>query len=373
MTISVKHKFTSLKGDGADATLIRPSNWNDTHDLQMATANILGRLSAGPGAVEEIPATAYMLGLLAKTDYLALAAVLGLPTTGDARLTFKTTADAGWVLANDGSIGNGASGATTRANADTQALFVFFYNTYPDSSCPIQTGSGAATTRAAQGTATTAYAANCRMVLPRTLGRAIVVGSPVGAAGSGLSVRWTTNFGGEENHVLTAAELASHTHTLTPSGSISNTDINHTHTQAGTFGSTNTDINHTHQQAGTFLSGYSADSTNHTHNYNALTGLGAGGGGPFGWASQTATGTTGTNIDAHRHYTTISGGTGYMDQSNPHGHNTTISGATGFMNSNNVHGHTFTGTANIVSSTTGSDAGHNNMMPWTGITVMIRL
>jgi hypothetical protein len=31
--MTVKHKFQSAKSDGADATLVRPSNWNDTHDV----------------------------------------------------------------------------------------------------------------------------------------------------------------------------------------------------------------------------------------------------------------------------------------------------------------------------------------------------
>ena len=29
----VKHKFQSAKSDGADATLVRPSDWNNTHDV----------------------------------------------------------------------------------------------------------------------------------------------------------------------------------------------------------------------------------------------------------------------------------------------------------------------------------------------------
>lgn len=28
----IKHKFTSAKADGADATLVQPSDWNDSHD-----------------------------------------------------------------------------------------------------------------------------------------------------------------------------------------------------------------------------------------------------------------------------------------------------------------------------------------------------
>jgi hypothetical protein len=33
MAITVKHKFVSAIPDGADATVVRPSNWNDDHDL----------------------------------------------------------------------------------------------------------------------------------------------------------------------------------------------------------------------------------------------------------------------------------------------------------------------------------------------------
>ena len=32
----IRHKFTSAKADGADATLVRPSNWNDDHDMTNA-------------------------------------------------------------------------------------------------------------------------------------------------------------------------------------------------------------------------------------------------------------------------------------------------------------------------------------------------
>lgn len=54
MAISLKHKFTSPKADGPDTTKIRPSNWNDEHDLTMATQRLLGRASADPGSVEEL-------------------------------------------------------------------------------------------------------------------------------------------------------------------------------------------------------------------------------------------------------------------------------------------------------------------------------
>src|SRR5258708_39434098 len=57
-----------------------------------------------------------------------LSAITGLfVSTGDAKLTFKTAADTGWILCDDGSIGDVASNATTRANADTSALFVLLW------------------------------------------------------------------------------------------------------------------------------------------------------------------------------------------------------------------------------------------------------
>jgi hypothetical protein len=49
----------------------------------------------------------------------------------------------GWVRDNGRTIGNAVSGAGERANADTQALFVFLWNTYGDAVCPVIGGRGA--------------------------------------------------------------------------------------------------------------------------------------------------------------------------------------------------------------------------------------
>lgn len=54
MPISLKHQFTSLKGDGPDNTLVQPSNWNQEHVLTQATNRLLGRTTAGTGPTEEI-------------------------------------------------------------------------------------------------------------------------------------------------------------------------------------------------------------------------------------------------------------------------------------------------------------------------------
>lgn len=67
MAISLKHRFVSAKSDGSDSSLVRPSNWNDEHDLLMADGRLLGRVSAGTGAAEELTAAQVraLLGLYA--------------------------------------------------------------------------------------------------------------------------------------------------------------------------------------------------------------------------------------------------------------------------------------------------------------------
>lgn len=88
-------------------------------------------------------------------------------TTGDAKLTLKTTADNGWVLSNDGTIGNASSSATTRANADTASLFEFLWNTFSDAIAPVSSGRGAS--------AAADFAANKTIQLLRIAGRALAV------------------------------------------------------------------------------------------------------------------------------------------------------------------------------------------------------
>ena len=54
MPVSLKHIFQSTLPDDPDPTLVRPSNWNDEHNLTMATGRILGRTNSGTGPVQEI-------------------------------------------------------------------------------------------------------------------------------------------------------------------------------------------------------------------------------------------------------------------------------------------------------------------------------
>jgi microcystin-dependent protein len=377
MAIQTKHHFVSAKGDGSDATLVRPSNWNENHDITLAANNIIGRLSAGPGAAEEIPLTAYAATLLNMT-FAQLAVALGLPTTGDCKLTYKGAADPGWVMMDDGTIGNTGSGASNRANADTQALFTFFYNygaSYDTTWIPIFTSTGAATTRAAQGTAAAAFAANCRLMLPRQLGRTFVIAPGfAGNIGAGLSQRFMGTYGGEENHTLTQAEAPDHLHNVSSSGSGTGTGSGSASVSGSFSGNTgNVSADHSHFTSSSGTSGAADRDLNHQHsNPNACSNVSSTGGGQFATGFQTNT------------------NTGFMDRSIDHLHSLSVAGTSGGISANHTHG--FSGSVNssgscsvssisVSVSVSGTTAGaqgygnqpHNNMQPWTAISIMVKL
>jgi hypothetical protein len=63
--------------------------------------------------------------------------------TGDTIWLDVSGTRTGWVRDNGRTIGNAVSGASERANADCQALFVFLWGTYADAVCPVVGGRGA--------------------------------------------------------------------------------------------------------------------------------------------------------------------------------------------------------------------------------------
>ena len=64
-------------------------------------------------------------------------------STGDYKWRPSTETLAGWVRLNGRTIGSASSGASERANADVQALFIYAWNTYPDAKCTVLGGRGA--------------------------------------------------------------------------------------------------------------------------------------------------------------------------------------------------------------------------------------
>ncbi|GGL48460.1 hypothetical protein [Caulobacter rhizosphaerae] len=92
------------------------------------------------------------------------ALVTAAAPTGKEDRFYLATAPAGWVAANGGTIGSAASGATTRAHADTQALFTALWGALSNADFPIQDSAGSASTRGASAAAD--FAANKRFPLP---------------------------------------------------------------------------------------------------------------------------------------------------------------------------------------------------------------
>ena len=190
----------------------------------------------GPEDMQAVTVTRYILDLLSQTDAegvrtilnLGTAAILNTPiegkyladgsitmnkvstsfkqslgwTTGDIKATFKSSADSGWVMMNDGSIGNSTSGATTRASSDTYNLYTMMWN---NPYCTVQTFSGGASTKT---TAIQDWASNKRLVLPKMLGRALACAGQ----GSGLTKRNLGQSLGEESVTLTAKNVPPHSH-----------------------------------------------------------------------------------------------------------------------------------------------------------------
>lgn len=54
MAVEIKHKFQSAVPDGPNTGFVRPSNWNDTHNISMEGECLIGKPTAGVGAAQEV-------------------------------------------------------------------------------------------------------------------------------------------------------------------------------------------------------------------------------------------------------------------------------------------------------------------------------
>jgi hypothetical protein len=118
MPITVKHKFVSVIPDGDDASVVRPSNWNDTHELEglgtmaeqnanavaitggtisgvtIPASNITGTLTVPNGGTGATTLTGYVKG----TGTAALTGSATIPNTDITGLGTASTKDAGAAL-----------------------------------------------------------------------------------------------------------------------------------------------------------------------------------------------------------------------------------------------------------------------------------
>ena len=154
--------FNTLETDiGTEITnsLDRGGRSAMTGNLPMGGNIITGHGS--PSVSTDVPNKAYVDALVAIFF-----------STGDIKPTLKTVPDSGWLMFDDGTFGSATSGSSNSNSAANQALFTLLFNNITDTYAPILTSGGGATNRAAQVSASAAWAANCRMSLPKALGRA---------------------------------------------------------------------------------------------------------------------------------------------------------------------------------------------------------
>jgi len=142
----------------------------------------------------------------------AIAAALGsigvLPPGTVLDLVGSVLAPAGWVWAINGTIGNAASGATIRANADCANLFAHLW-TLLDTEAPVSGGRGAS--------AAADFAANKTIGGLDFRGVAKATFDSLGGTAAGRLTNLHPRNGmiaGAQTHALSTAELAVHTHTI---------------------------------------------------------------------------------------------------------------------------------------------------------------
>jgi microcystin-dependent protein len=157
--------------------------------------------------------------------------------TGDVKWRPVAGSLTGWVRANGRTIGSGASSATERANADTQALFEYLWNNFTNGLCAVSGGRGA--------TAAADFSANKTIATFTMQGRApFGLDDMGGSAASVISGATAVAVGGAETTTIAQANLpnvslSSTALTATPSQSIVITagsqQSDNTHTGSGNF------------------------------------------------------------------------------------------------------------------------------------------
>ncbi len=257
-------------------------------------------------------------------------------STGDFVFSPKSGTRTGFVRVNGRTIGSATSGATERANADTEALFLFNWTNFSNSILAVSGGRGA--------TAAADWAANKTIALLDGRGATLRGLDDMGnSAASALTLATFTtgsaiiggSIAGVNSHTLTEAQLASHTHT----GTTATESQSHTHT--GTTGTESDD--HTHFVEGTT----GGESATHTHTFtdNDVLSGGADLGGAGAFGPSTTSDTTAANGTDHTHdYSATTNGV-----SATHTHTVTTGTAS------QTHTHT------ITTAAAGSGTAHNNV------------
>jgi len=153
-------------------------------------------------------AAAVAVNVTQTSDIAALEAhrIQDKPQAGDVKFSMNPTPQPGWLICNDGSLGNAGSGATLYGHATASVLFTILWNTFPNSLCPVSGGRGAS--------AIADFAALKNITITRMMGRVLIAAG----SGSGLTTRPPGIISGAEIVSLGVGDLPSHAHSGTSGG-----------------------------------------------------------------------------------------------------------------------------------------------------------
>jgi hypothetical protein len=204
-----------------------------------------GDVTVDPNASEEINGAVTLviphgqMGFIMSTgiagdEFVCLIAAGSAPLvpTGVTWAYAGSVAPVGFVLASGRTIGNGSSGATERANADTWKLFELLWTSMGNAEAPVSSGRGA--------NAAADYAANKTIVIPDLRGRAIfgkddMGGSSANRLNSVLSSTTLGAAGGGQSPQITTSHLPASGLSI-PSLGVNGTAADHAHIQRAVSG-----------------------------------------------------------------------------------------------------------------------------------------
>lgn len=252
--------------------------------------------------------------------------------TRDIKIRFDDQPLSGYVRLNGRTIGSGLSGATERANADTQSLFEELWSF---SNISVTGGKGAS--------AAADFAANKPLVLPNAAGRLLAGMDDLGAGAQNVVTQSVLGSdptepgatGGAQTVTLAQGNIPSYSLTGgsgSVSGSTSAENVTHTHAVSGTTG---------------------AASVDHTHTVPLASGFQGAIGASSGQFLVSSSGTTAT-----------------FGQSTTHTHSFSVTSGTQSAN----HSHTVSGTASSITiSSGGSGTAVNKLPPMMTLMIYVRL
>jgi hypothetical protein len=258
-------------------------------------------------------------------------------TTGDVFFAFRSGTRDGAVRCNGRTVGSATSGATERANADCQNLFIYLWNNFSDAILAVSGGRGAS--------ASADWTANKTIALFDLRGALLGGLADMGSSNAGhynptfvpAVVGGATTGGstlGSNTHLLTLAQTPAHSHTV---GITTGTEsVGHTH---AVNLSTDSQGSHTHTINITDTGHSHTTGTGGNSGLVASAGSISSGAGPqyvnngtLGVNSST-TGITASSVSNGAHTHNVNGTSGGVSASHTH----SISGSTGSQGSDGFH------------------------------------